>query len=189
MPTRNRPWQDIGASICLRRIIDVVTGVAWSVAATCRSAGRANVLNEAGNLGGGDYPHLAWVDSMVMVREDDPQADDVAPGNARVLCAEVLAEGVRRLADDLQEALHRELPDSVLVPGVPAKFDDLGDFAGGIQDVGDALVVPAAHSSTDSARMARSRLFSPSAETTSTGRPSSASSSRVMRIRSNRELS
>jgi hypothetical protein len=61
--------------------------------------------------------------------------------------------------------------------------------AGGVQDVGDALVVPVAHRSTDSARMARSRVFSPPAETTSTARPSSASSSRDMRIRSNRELS
>ena len=105
-----------------------------------------------------------------------------------MLRAEVLAEGVRRLADDLQETLHREPPDPVLVPSVPAKLDDRGDFAGGIQDVGDAFVVAAAHRSTDSARMARSRLFSPPAETTSTARPSSASSSRDMRIKSNREL-
>jgi hypothetical protein len=78
-----------------------------------------------------------------MVREHNPQADDVAPGNAGMLRAEVLAEGVRRLADDLQETLRREPPDPVLVPVVPAKLDDLGDFAGGIQYVGDALVVPA----------------------------------------------
>src|ERR1035438_1744655 len=136
----------------------------------------------------GDHPHLVRVDSMVVVREHDPQADDVAPGNAGMLRAEVLAEGVRRLADDLQKTLHREPPDPVLVPSVPAKLDDRGDFAGGIQDVGDAFVVAAAHRSTDSARMARSRLFSPPAETTSTARPSSASSSREMRIRSNREL-
>jgi hypothetical protein len=70
-------------------------------------------------------------------------------------------------ADDLQQALHREPPDPVLVPGIPAKFGDRADFAGGVQDVGDALVVPAAHRSTDSARMARSRVFSPPAETTS----------------------
>src|ERR1700722_10384915 len=157
-------------------------------AAACGSSGGADVLDEPGDLGGGDHPHLVRVDSMVVVREHDPQADDVAPGNAGMLRAEVLAEGVRRLADDLQETLHREPPDPVLVPGVPAKLGDLGDFAGGIQDVGDALVVPAAHRSTDSARIARSRLFSPPAETTSTGRPSSASSSRDMRIRSNREL-
>ena len=110
-------------------------------------------------------------------------------GNAGILCAEVFAAGVRGLADDLQEALHRKLPDPVLVLGVPAKLDDLGDFAGSIHDVGDALVVPAAHRSADSARMTRSRLFSPPAETMSTGRPSSASSSRDTRIRSNRELS
>jgi Helix-turn-helix domain len=35
--------------------------------------------------------------------EHDPQADDVAPGNARILCPEVFAEGVRRLANDLEE--------------------------------------------------------------------------------------
>jgi hypothetical protein len=50
---------------------------------------------------------------------------------------------------NLQEALHRELPDPVFVPGVPAELDDRGDLTGGIQDVGDALVVPAAHRSTD----------------------------------------
>src|SRR6202034_2686525 len=85
-----------------------------------------------------------------------PQADDVAPGNSGMLCAELLAEGVRSLPDDLQQALYCELPDPVLVPGVPAKLDDRADFAGGVQDVGGALVVPAAHRSTDSARMARS---------------------------------
>jgi hypothetical protein len=41
-----------------------------------------------------------------MVRKHDPQAD-VAPGNAWTLCAEFLAEGIRRYADDLQKALHR----------------------------------------------------------------------------------
>jgi hypothetical protein len=49
-------------------------------------------LDEPGNLGGGDHPHLVRVDSVVVVREHDPQADDVAPGNAGMLCAEVLAE-------------------------------------------------------------------------------------------------
>ena len=37
----------------------------------------------------------------------------------------------------------------------------LADVAGGIQDVADALVIRAAHRSTDSARMARSRLSRP----------------------------
>jgi len=36
-----------------------------------------------------------------MVREHDPQADDVALGNAGALCTEFLAEGVRGLANDL----------------------------------------------------------------------------------------
>src|ERR1700691_449623 len=94
-----------------------------------------------------------------------------------MLGAEIPAEGVRRLADDLQEeALHSELPDPVLVPGVPAELDDLGDLVGGVQNVGDALVVATAHRSTDCARMKRSRLFSPPAETTSTARPNIASS-------------
>lgn len=126
---------------------------------------------------------------MVVVCEHDPHADDVAPGNARVPQPEILAEGVRCLADDLQETLHRQLLDPVLISGVTAKLDDLADLAGGVQDVGDALVVPAAHRSTDCARMAWSRLFSPPAETMSTARPNSASSSRAMRMRSNRELS
>lgn len=147
------------------------------------------ILDEPGNLGSGDDPHLARVHPVVMVCEHDPQADDVAPGNTGVASAEFLAQGVRGLADDLQQALHRELPDAVLVPGIPAEFGDLGDLPGGVEDIGDALVVPAARRSTDSARITRSRLFSPPAETTSTARPSSASSSRVMRIRSNRELS
>ena len=42
-------------------------------------------------------------------------------------------------------------------------------FAGGIQDVGDAFVVSAAHRPTGSTRTALSRLFSPSAETTVNG--------------------
>lgn len=75
-----------------------------------------------------------------------------------MLCAEFLAEGVRGLADDLQQALYCELPDPVLVPGIPAKFGDRAGLAGGLQDVGDALVVPAAHRSTDSARMVRSQV-------------------------------
>jgi hypothetical protein len=79
---------------------------------------------------------------VVTVREHDPHADDVAPGDAGVPRAEFLAEGVRGLADDLQEALDRELPDPVLVPGVPARLDDRGDLGGCVQDVGDALVVP-----------------------------------------------
>jgi hypothetical protein len=62
---------------------------------------RGDVLDEPGNFGGGDHPHLIRVDSMVVVREHDPQADDVAPGNAGMLRAEVLAEGIRRLTDDL----------------------------------------------------------------------------------------
>src|SRR6185437_15619243 len=126
---------------------------------------------------------------MVMMRERDAQANDVPPGNVGVLRAEVLAEGVRRLADDLQKALHRELPNPVLLPSLPANTDDVADLTGGIQDVSKALVVPSAHRSTDSARIARSRLFSPPAETMSTARPSSSSSSRDMRIRSKRELS
>ena len=68
---------------------------------------RAKILNEPGNLGSGDRPYLTWVNSMIMVRKDDLQADDVAPGDAWMLCAEFLAEGIRRLADDLQKALHR----------------------------------------------------------------------------------
>src|SRR5258708_4736205 len=78
-----------------------------------------------------------------MVGEHDPQADDVAPGDAGMPCSELLAEGVRGLADDLQQALRCELPDPVLAPGVPAKPGDFADFAGGIQDVGEAVVVPA----------------------------------------------
>jgi hypothetical protein len=42
---------------------------------------------------------------MVMMGEHDPQADDVAPENGRMPYTEIVAEGVRRLADDLQEAL------------------------------------------------------------------------------------
>jgi len=71
-----------------------------------------------------------------------------------VLRAEVLAEGVRRLADDFQKAFHGKLPDPVLVPAFPADADNVTDLAGGIQDVSDTLVVPPAHRSTDSARMA-----------------------------------
>jgi hypothetical protein len=98
----------------------------------CRSSFRAKVLNEPGNLGSGDYPDLTRVNSMIMMREHDPQAGDVTPGNAGMPCTEFLGEGVRGLADDLQESLHRELPDPVFVPGVPAKLDDLAYFAGGI---------------------------------------------------------
>ena len=72
---------------------------------------------------------------MVMVREHDPQADDVVPGNTGMLSAEVIAEGVRRLADDLQEAIHRQPPDPVLVPGIPAKLDDFGDLVDGVEAV------------------------------------------------------
>ena len=45
---------------------------------------------------------------MVVMGEHDPQADDVAPGNGGMPCAEVLAEGSRRLADDLQKALQSQ---------------------------------------------------------------------------------
>lgn len=48
-----------------------------------------------------------------------------------------------------QETLHRQLPDPVLIPGVAARLDDLGDLAGGLQDVSDPLVVRATHRSTD----------------------------------------
>jgi hypothetical protein len=88
-----------------------------------------------------------------------------------------------------KEAFDCELPDPLFVPGVAAEPDDLRDFVGGVQDVGDPLVVAAAHRSTDSARMARSRPFRPPADTTSTARPNSACSSPAMCMRSNRELS
>jgi hypothetical protein len=43
-------------------------------AAASQSSGRTDVLDESGNLSGGDHPHLVRVDSMVVVREHDPQA-------------------------------------------------------------------------------------------------------------------
>ena len=52
-------------------------------------------------------------------------------------------------------------PDPVLVRGFPAKPDDFADFAGGIDDVGDALVVPAAHRSTDSGEDGSAAGFQP----------------------------
>jgi hypothetical protein len=58
-------------------------------------------LDEPGDLGCGDYPYLARIDSVIVVREQDPQANDVAPRDVRMLRAKRLAEGLRRFADDL----------------------------------------------------------------------------------------
>jgi hypothetical protein len=68
-------------------------------------ARRAKVLNEPRDLTGGDYPDLAGVDSVVMMREHDPQTDDVAPRNVRMVRAILLGQGTCRLANDLQQAL------------------------------------------------------------------------------------
>jgi hypothetical protein len=57
-----------------------------------------------------------------VVRKDDTQANDVAPGDAGMLRAVFLAQRVGGLADDLQEAFGCELPDAVFVPGVATGF-------------------------------------------------------------------
>jgi hypothetical protein len=122
--------------------IGVVTGC--DVVVDCVLFAGAEVAGESGYLGDGDY-HYHRVDPVVMVCQHDPKADDVAPRHAWVLRPEVFGEGVSCLADDLQEAFRCELPDPVFVSGVAAEPDDLRDFVGGVWDVGDALVVPAAH--------------------------------------------
>jgi hypothetical protein len=58
------------------------------VSSACPKTSWAKVLNKPGDLGSGDYPHLARVNSVIMMREHDPQADDVAPGNAGMRAAE-----------------------------------------------------------------------------------------------------
>jgi hypothetical protein len=82
-----------------------------------------------------------------------------------MLCAEFLAAGVRGLADDLQQALYCEPPDPVLVLGVPAKLDDRADFVGGVQDVGNALIVPAAHRSMSLSGLSSPRAAEPKRRT------------------------
>lgn len=61
--------------------------------------------------------------------------DHVAPWHSGVGGTPALAHRSRRLADDLQEALHGELGDAVFVPDLSATFDDCGDLFRGVEDV------------------------------------------------------
>jgi integrase len=152
-------------------------------------AGRSQVRGQSRYLASRDDPYLVRVDAMVVVRENDAQADDVAPWHFRMLGPEFVGQRVGRFSDDLQQALRRQLPEPVLVPCIAPDLRDVHDLVGSIKDVLYPLFVAAAHRSTDSARMCRSRSFSPPVDTTSTGWPSSSSSSLAIRMRSNRELS
>lgn len=96
------------------------------------------------DLNGSDDPHLVRIDAVVMMSQDDTQAGD------------------------LQQPLHRQLPQPVLVPGFPAVLDHVSDQVSGIEDVQYPLAVGPAHRSTDSSRISRSRSLSPPADTTST---------------------
>lgn len=80
-----------------------------------------------------------------------------------------VADGVSRLSDNFQEALDRQLPQSVPGPRFAAVLYDTGNLFGRVEDVQRPLVIAAAHRSTDSLMMWSSRSLSPPADTTSTG--------------------
>ncbi len=66
---------------------------------------------------------------MVVVREHDAQANDVAPGNIGILRAETIGEQVRGFPDNLKETLDRQLAEAIFVPR------DLQDLVGRVEDV------------------------------------------------------
>lgn len=84
--------------------------------------------------------------------EHDAEPDDVAPRNIRVLSAGLVVHRPRRLTDDLEEALDRQLRNAIAVPFGLAASHDPGDLAARLQYVRDPLLVRAAHSSTASAK-------------------------------------
>jgi hypothetical protein len=61
----------------------------------------SQLLRQSRYLVGRDNPYLVRVNAMVVVSENNTQADDVAPRYGRVLCPELVAQRVRRLPDDL----------------------------------------------------------------------------------------
>src|SRR3546814_59736 len=141
------------------------------------------------DFGGCDRPDLCGIHPVVVVGEHDAETDDISPRHLGMCSPRRCAHRLRRLADDLQEALNCQLGDAICVPGLPSTLDDLADLLRRLEDVGDALVVGSTHRSTASAKILSSRSLSPPVDTTSTCWPSSSSSSSVRWSRSNSELS
>ncbi len=86
---------------------------------------------------------------MVVMGEHDPQADDVAPGNGgmprvEVLAGEVAASPMTSRRRSTASCLIRSLAQASRPSSMIAAISSAA-----YADVGDALVVPAAHRSTD----------------------------------------
>jgi hypothetical protein len=68
------------------------------------------LLSQSWYLVDRDNPNLVGVHAMIVVRENNTQANDVTPWHAGVLRPEVVTERVRGLSDDLEQTLDCQLP-------------------------------------------------------------------------------
>ena len=85
--------------------------------------------------------------------EHNPQARNVPPRHARVSFGRRTREGVRRLADDLEEPLCCAPHDGIAVEHGSAAIDDAGKLSCGVENVGETLLVSPGHRGTASRRM------------------------------------
>src|SRR3546814_20652738 len=135
------------------------------------------------DFGGCDRPDLCGIHPVVVVGEHDAETDDISPRHLGMCSPRRCAHRLRRLADDLQEALNCQLGDAICVPGLPSTLADLADLLRRLEDVGDELVVGSTHRSTASAQILSYLFLSPPVATNSTCSPDRTSSSPVSRDR------
>ena len=128
----------------------------------------AEVFHKPWDVSRGDHPDLGWVHTVVVMSEHDSKTDHVGPWHLGHGGASLAAHRPSRFPDDLQQAFHGQLGDPVVVPGLPATLDHLGDLSGSVEDVGDPVVVCPAQRSTASAKILLSRSFRAPVDTMST---------------------
>jgi hypothetical protein len=64
-------------------------------------------------------PHELGIDAVVVVRQDDAQADDVAPRDLGELRSTFVGHRPGRLADHLEQAFDRQPRHTIRLPRLP----------------------------------------------------------------------
>lgn len=95
---------------------------------------------------------------MVMMSQQGPQADDVAPRYVPEPVSAFFRHCSGCFADDLQQAFQRQLTCTVSTKRVLTVSDDPCHLSSRVQDVSDAIVVAPAHDSLDVNRLVKNVL-------------------------------